>query len=197
MVIRQYYPLPPGNYVSGPDDYGVRLSANLRRLRESGMHHELPYTGATTQSMSVGGFLRDSPLDAAPRRSPHGTRELDEVEPLSHPATARLRSPSGSIHRSRSLTLPPKSSKNARDFASDDYEDGYEQEDEEEREKPLVSPANDSQLLRPASNPIHIGTSLPRSALRDSGPVFPMTDGAIAEFAALASTPVSNPSLFV
>lgn len=184
------------------DDYGMRLGQNWQRFRESSpVLHESPPKSVSTQSKSVGGFLRESPLDTAPRRVPvvpHVESFLDdepsELPPARSPI-AKLRTPNG--HRSRSLTLPPKAP--SHEDASEDVDDpllstvAFEDDD-----SPYSAlPSGGIHIPRPSSNPIHIGPAATRAQRRDSDARFPMTDGAMAEYAALASTPASNPGILI
>lgn len=201
-LIRKFYPLPPGNYVPPSDDYGMRLGQNWQRFRQSSpVLHESPPKSTSAQSKSVGGFLRESPLDNAPRRipvMPHVESFLDDEPSEAPPArspVAKLRTPSG--HRSRSLTLPPKAT--THEDASEDVDDSELStvafDDDESPYSALPSGA--VSIPRPSSNPIHIGTATTRSQRRESDASFPMTDGAMAEYAALASTPASNPGILI
>lgn len=153
------------------------------------------------QSKSVGGFLRESPLDNVPRRpQPTPQKEIHfepepSVVPPARSPLAKLRTPNA--HRSRSLTLPPKAPK-IEGIEDEDLDDDLSTVAFDADDTPLpTSPARPIHIVRPSSNPIHIGSALPRSSRRESDSMFPMTDGAMAEYAALASTPASNPGLLI
>lgn len=200
--LRQNYPLPPGNYVAASDDYGIRLGQNLKRLRESSTNpQETPAKSASTQSKSVGGFLRESPLDNIPRRhtpAPQPPPQIEDEAPEPRPVRTPLsKIRAGNTHRSRSLTLPPKASNDGKELNDEDEEDLASPWVDDSEPNSYASPFYGNHIARPSSNPIHIEASPSRSHRRESESHFPLTDGAMAEFAALSSTPMSNPGVLI
>lgn len=160
---------------------------NLKRLRDSSsVSSELNHAGYSTISKSVGGYLIESPLDYVPESgdsSPQSESQLnsdcesDLDDPCpSHPSK---------IPRSRSLTLPFKVQASS---APDDMEGNA---------AIAGSFSYRDSPSRLTSNPITI-TSPPKPKARKYRYAdFPMTDGALAEFAALSSTPLSGSEYLV
>lgn len=160
---------------------------NLKKLRDSSsISSELNHAGYSTMSKSVGGFLIESPLDYAPQSgdsSPQSNSQVnsdcesDYDEPCPSHASK--------IPRSRSLTLPFKIQASS---APDNMEGNA---------AITGSFSHRDSPSRLTSNPITI-TSPPKPRARKyQYSDFPMTDGALAEFAALSSTPLSGSEYLV
>jgi hypothetical protein len=160
---------------------------NLKKLRESkSIAADLGHAGQYAQSKSAGEFLGDSPLDVISRNEA-GSPTSDSSSVSDNESdlfdSSSMHSPRAL--RSRSLTLPFKSPQPS-------FLEGVDDNDEVNDFDPL----NDSPS-RMTSHPIRIVSySKPRShGAHQSN--FPLTDGAMAEFAALSSTPLSNPGFLI
>jgi len=160
---------------------------NLKKLRESSsIGVNLDRMSTSTQSQSVGTHLTSSPLDAVPRTSGTNSDEeafvSDSEEVDFHDS---LSNRSGYSSRSRSLTLPPSAPVVRKPQSRLESPGGVAVS------KPNTSPS------RVTSEPIQISQP-PKNRLNSSGHVpFPLTDGALAEYAALSCTPQSNPNIRV
>jgi hypothetical protein len=181
-LFQKWVPLPPGPQATAEKDYGVRLSVNLKKLRESAsVAADLGSSALNAQSKSVGGFLTESPLDMAERSgppSPASDSPRNSLEESDSTASTPPHSPH--VPRSRSLTLPVKSQ--LHNSESDSDVQGSTVANSSFRESPP----------RIVSHPIKI-TSASKAKLRGPNyPEYPLTDGAMAEFAALSSTPLQG-----
>jgi len=183
-TFQKLFPLPPGQYARPSEDYGVRLGHNLRKLKEAQVTPIEPaHSGEKNQSKSVGYHLEESPLDQvpqSPRRTPSRRSSVEDDLNNDYEDGDSLRG-----HRSRSLTLPSSSpivnkrrhnNTSTFELAESDFSGSW-----------VVN--TDTHHLRQASHPIQIsGPS--KSHLKDSGH-YPLTEGALFEYAALSSTPAS------
>lgn len=193
VLYRKFYPLPPGNYVHPTEDYGMRLGVNLRKLNES--RAKLSDTAKEndgTQSKSVGHYISDSPLHFGPMSPSHSPSRGSTVEVASDDELFDDEESMTSAHRSRSLTLPSSSPISRRRPATDASKTvnriGVSTQHD---------PAMES-FTRLTSEPILISNGFSKHHLHSSGHTpFPLTDGALAEFAALSSTPQSSSSLIM
>lgn len=135
-----------------------------------------------------------SPLDYSGfPRTPSSTRPLDDQDEPDDALSSSVQSSPPNSHRSRSLTLPPKSPAIRRtrhdgiagshrgSFGNDLRSAGSAAELQEEEE---ISP-------RLISHPVQIPTGS-RAHQPGTGRTYPLTDGALAEFASLATTPQFN-----
>lgn len=173
--------------MKGADDYGVRLSMNLKKMREtSPLGGGAERMGNHTQSASVGTHLTTSPLEMEPRTHIGASDEeglsSDSEDVHFHDA---VNGRATQCSRSRSLTLPPSAPLLRKS----------PQKPELAGNPPSSAP--NSSPTRMTSDPIQISQTH-KNRLSNSGYApLPLTDGALAEYAALSSTPLSNPNIHI
>jgi len=158
---------------------------NLKKLRESRVktgHH-----GPPLQSVSAGGVVEDSILDSRAGISMNSQNNFDDFSSdedailLSEAPKHKRRPRNGSY----SIPIKSASGQQIRSAAGEEDNGDYD----------VLLAHQSTSPTRMSSNPIQIENS-GRPHLRDSGHIpFPLTDGALAEYSALSSTPLSNSSV--